>query len=57
MIANIPNPPPACCEHAERCAELAAYVEELRRALLVLAGKAFDLPGAGTSGARLRAVP
>ena len=53
----IAEPSPVCCEHAERCAELAAYVEELRRALLVLAGKAFDpLPGDPTSGARLRAV-
>jgi hypothetical protein len=56
-MQTVPNPSLHCCEHAERCAELAAYVEELRRALLVLAGKAFDLPGTGTSGARLRAVP
>jgi hypothetical protein len=56
-MQTVPNPSLHCCEHAERCAELAAYVEELRRALLVLAGKAFDpLPGDPASGARLRAV-
>ena len=65
-MQTVSNPPPRCCEHAARAAELERQLAvahqqlaDVRRLLLAAAGRAFDpQPGepAGTSGAHLRAV-